>query len=102
LSCGEWEAEECFTVRKSSRLPTRFPVGSKYILEGRGPTVRRYIEFPNGRRVLLPTRKALSCTCAASQEVSIAPGLNADGDAEPVRKDPAAAARKRARAPATT
>ena len=57
----------------SSRLPARFPVGTKYVLEGRGQFVRRYIEFPNGRRVQLPTRKALSCTWAAWQQIGIAP-----------------------------
>ena len=57
----------------SSRLPTRFPVGTKYIVEGRGLFVRRYVEFPNGRKVQLATRKALSCTCAELQQISIAP-----------------------------
>jgi hypothetical protein len=47
-------------MRSSARTPLRFPVGSKYILEARGPFVRRYIEFPNGRRVQLATRKAWS------------------------------------------
>ena len=41
----------------STHLPTRFPVGSKYVLEGRRFFVRRYIEFPDGHRVQLPTRK---------------------------------------------
>ena len=57
----------------SSRLPARFPVGSKYVLEGHGSFVHRFIEFPNGRRVQLPTRKALSCTWAAWQQIGIAP-----------------------------
>jgi len=57
----------------SSRLPARFPVGTKYVLECRGLFVRRYIEFPNGRRVQLPTRKAISCTDAASQQIGIVP-----------------------------
>jgi hypothetical protein len=42
------------------RLPARFPVGTKYVIEGRGLFVRRYIELPNGRRVQLARRKALS------------------------------------------
>ena len=61
----------------SKRLPMRFPVGSKYVLESRGLFVQRYIEFPNGRRVQLKTRKALSCTCAAMQQISIVPNLSA-------------------------
>jgi hypothetical protein len=55
---------------------TRFPVGTKYVVEGFGPFVRRYIEFPNGQRVQLATRKALSCTCAELQRISIAPDQN--------------------------
>ena len=47
-------------MRRSARIPNRFPFGTKYILEGHGPTVRRYIELPNGRRVQLASRKALS------------------------------------------
>src|SRR5450756_1078851 len=42
------------------RLPARFPIGTKYVLEGSGRFVRRYIEFPNGRRVQLATRNAQS------------------------------------------
>ena len=56
-----------------SRLPARFPTGTKYVLESRGPFVQRYIEFPNGRRVQLVRRKALSCGCAAPQQISIVP-----------------------------
>ena len=57
----------------SARQPVRFPVGSKYVLEGRGPLVRRHIEFPNGRRVKLSTRKALPCGCWESQQIGIVP-----------------------------
>jgi hypothetical protein len=56
-----------------TRLPARFPIDTKYVLEGCGPFVRRYIEFPNGRRIQLATRKALSCTCVARQHISIIP-----------------------------
>jgi hypothetical protein len=56
------------------RVPARVPSGTKYVLESHGSIVRRYIEFPNGRRVQLATRKALSCKCAAWQQISIAPG----------------------------
>ena len=59
------------------RLPARFPIGTKYVLEGSGRFVRRYIEFPNGRRVQLATRKALSCTCVASQPIGIVPDQSA-------------------------
>ena len=59
-------------MRKSTRLPTRFPPGSKYVLESHGATVLRYVELPDGRRVPLPSRKALTC-CAA--DVSLVPTL---------------------------
>lgn len=62
----------------SPNLPARFPIGTKYVLEGRGPFVCRYIEFPDGRRVPLKLRKALTCTCAASSGVSIVPSMTAD------------------------
>ena len=41
------------------RLPRRFPVGTRYVVEGRGGPKRlhvksRYLEFPDGRHVDLP------------------------------------------------
>ena len=42
------------------RLPSRFPVGTRYVVEGRGGrqgslrVKSRYIEFPDGRHVDLP------------------------------------------------
>ena len=54
-------------------LPARFPVGTKYVLEGFGPFFRRYVEFPNGRRLQLATRKAMSCKCARPHQISIVP-----------------------------
>jgi hypothetical protein len=38
-----------------SCLPSRFPVGTRYVIEGRGGHVHlRYLEFPDGRQVNLP------------------------------------------------
>jgi hypothetical protein len=38
-----------------SRLPNRFPVGTRYVIEGRaGRICLRYLEFPDGRTVDLP------------------------------------------------
>jgi hypothetical protein len=34
-------------------MPTHIPIGTKYVLESRGPFIRRYVEFPNGRKVQL-------------------------------------------------
>lgn len=53
--------------------PTRFPPGTKYVLESRGQYVRRYVELRNGRRIRLATRKALTCSCVELQQISIAP-----------------------------
>ena len=41
------------------RLPNRFPVGTRYVIESRGGLVRsRYLEFPDGRHVDLPLDSA--------------------------------------------
>jgi hypothetical protein len=60
-------------MRSSNRLFTRVPVGTKYVLEARGPFLRRYIEFPGGRKVALAKRKAASCLCSEYSVVSIVP-----------------------------
>jgi hypothetical protein len=73
------------------RVPARFPSGTKYVLEGRGPFVRRHIEFPNGRRVQLATRKALSCTCAAEQQINIVPDRSAGVVEGPSQRSPVVA-----------
>jgi hypothetical protein len=45
-------------------LPSRFPVGTRYVVEGRGGgqgrlRIRlRYLEFPDGRHVELPVDQA--------------------------------------------
>jgi hypothetical protein len=37
------------------RLPSRFPVGTRFVIEGRdGRIDLRYLEFPDGRQVVLP------------------------------------------------
>src|SRR5207248_7230615 len=46
---------------KISRLPSRFPVGTRYVIEGQGGRIQlRYLEFPDGRKVQLPTSRAAS------------------------------------------
>jgi hypothetical protein len=54
-------------ARTSNSLPKQFAVGSKYVVESCGPVVRRYVEFPDGRKVTLPDRKALSCDKVAAR-----------------------------------
>ena len=43
-----------------SRLPSHFPVGTKFIIEARGTgssrVYRRHLEFPDGRVLRLPDR----------------------------------------------
>jgi hypothetical protein len=40
---------------EASGLPSRFPVGTRYVIEGRGGRIcLRYLEFPDGRKVDLP------------------------------------------------
>ena len=53
-------------MSKHVRLPSRLPVGSKYILESRGTMkgsmlVNRYVELPNGRRIELVARLVALC-----------------------------------------
>jgi hypothetical protein len=64
-------------MRDVSRLPKRFPVGTKYVLEGRGRFVRRYVEFPDGRRLPLELRKAQTCHCTAWQKIGLVPAMGA-------------------------
>ena len=46
----------------SRRLPSRFPVGTKFVIEGERlgegqvQVFRRYIEFPDGTHLRLPAR----------------------------------------------
>ena len=41
---------------EAKRLPSRFPIGTRYVIEGRGGRISlRYLEFPDGRKVDLPS-----------------------------------------------
>lgn len=45
------------------RLPNRFPVGTRFVIEGReGRISSRYLEFPDGRQVKLPVKANLRST----------------------------------------
>jgi hypothetical protein len=49
-------------VYRSGQLPSRFPVGTKFVIEGRRAregevhVIRRYVEFPDGSHLRLPAR----------------------------------------------
>jgi hypothetical protein len=52
---------ESSMAQKSARLPTRFPIGTTYVVEARGSVqgmtlMHRYVRFPDGRRVELTAR----------------------------------------------
>jgi len=41
------------------RLPSRFPVGTRFVIEGRGGRIHlQYLEFPDGRQIELPAQPA--------------------------------------------
>ena len=57
---------------KRTRLPSRLPAGSKYVLEIRGKMkgsllVNRYVELPDGRRVELAARLVATCEAISDQ-----------------------------------
>jgi hypothetical protein len=57
-----------------NRLPNRFPVGTRYVLEGRGVRISlRYLEFPDGRKVNLPADLATRTKARAGRAGRIAP-----------------------------
>jgi hypothetical protein len=62
---------------QSSSLPTRFPVGARYVVEGRGGedgqlrVFSRYVVLPGGRRIKLPAD--LSLLAASSEPASRRP-----------------------------
>ena len=57
----------------SSRLPSRFPVGTKFVIEGRRSdegqvqVFNRYLEFPDGTFFPLPSRKAPAQTSVSGR-----------------------------------
>ena len=63
-------------TQSSARLPNRFPVGSKYVIESRGfddegaQVLHRYVEFPDGRIINLATSKAAAARFVASERRS--------------------------------
>ena len=65
--------------RLERRLPSRFPVGAKYVVEGYGGAegqlrvIARYIVLPGGRRINLPGARALSISRSRRSQSSRAP-----------------------------
>jgi hypothetical protein len=64
--------EPSIMARTSNRLPQRFPIGAKYVVESNGSALNRFVEFPNGRTVMLKERVALSCTTQSGSQHSAA------------------------------
>jgi hypothetical protein len=58
------------------RLPKTFPDGTKYVIEVHGPTLRRYVIFPNGLKINLSNRKAVRCACR-EPNISVVPDVGA-------------------------
>jgi hypothetical protein len=49
----------------ANRLPSRFPIGTKFVIEGRrGQVFSRYVEFPDGTCIRLPKRAGKRETAA--------------------------------------
>lgn len=47
----------------ATKLPSRFPVGTKFVIEGRaGGDLSRFIEFPDGTKLRLPKRPTAALT----------------------------------------
>ena len=56
---------------RSARLPDRFPVGTKLVIEGRsGGPVSRYLEFPDGTFCPLPARPPVRKARAAQRRTA--------------------------------
>jgi len=64
---------------RSTRLPSRFPVGTKFVIESGRPgegqelVYSRYIEFPDGTSVTLPARAAPKLRKRASVKAASVP-----------------------------
>jgi hypothetical protein len=53
---------------QAMRLPKQFPVGTRYVIEGRGGRIQsRYLEFPDGRHVELPAELAQRSRSSAAK-----------------------------------
>jgi hypothetical protein len=44
------------------RVNQCYPDGTKYVVEAHGSIVKRYVEYPDGRRIRLSNRKSHRCT----------------------------------------
>jgi hypothetical protein len=63
-SVARAECQEGVMAYSANRLPSRFPVGTKFVIESHrgkeGPVYSRFLEFPDGTFFPLPSRKAPS------------------------------------------
>jgi hypothetical protein len=62
----------------ANRLPSRFPVGTKFVIESRagseGQVYSRFLEFPDGTQVSLPSHKTRRKTGAGARRSRISRG----------------------------
>jgi hypothetical protein len=60
------------SASRVSRLPSRFPVGTRYVIEARGGRIHlRYLEFPDGRHIELPSDLASRASSRAGRARSV-------------------------------
>ena len=62
-------ASRSVRARQGASLPDRYPEGTKYVVEStrRAGYVRRFVEFPDGRRLDLGTRALAPCCNARAK-----------------------------------
>jgi hypothetical protein len=52
----------------ANKLPSRFPEGTKFVIEGRAGDFSRFIEFPDGTKLRLPKRPAPTASRARARK----------------------------------
>ena len=54
-----------------NHLPSRFPDGTRYVIEGRGGRIHlRYLQFPDGRTIALPAMERAATRHSARNDGS--------------------------------
>jgi hypothetical protein len=66
-------------MASSSKLPSRFPVGTKFVIEGKGQVYSRHLEFPDGTFFQLPATAGLKPKAPISRRQSVRRSRNRKG-----------------------